>query len=78
MAILPRFGGVTVYEEKRDSGGMFDAQLGVEQVSPHGFIPWVSDWHGGIRGPMKPTLEAAKADLTRLFNKKYGEDEEEK
>lgn len=68
---LPKFGGEVVYEEKRDSGGMFDAQLGVEQVGET-FIPWVSDWHGGLRGPAKETLTEAKGELTRLFNKKYG------
>lgn len=72
MVTLPRFGGVTVYEETRDSGGMFNAQLGVEQVGTERFIPWVSDWHGGLRGPEKRTLAEARADLTRLFNKKYG------
>lgn len=75
MTALPRFGGVTVYEEKRDSGGMFDAQLGVEQVGTERFIPWVVDWHGGLRGPEKKTLDEAKGELNRLFNKKYGQED---
>jgi hypothetical protein len=65
-------GGEIVYEDRRDTGGMFDADLRVEKLPDGTFKAGVSDWHGGIAGPAKATLAEAKADLERLFEKKFG------
>lgn len=67
-----RYGGTIVYETTRDSGGMFDACLGVEQL-PGGerYRAFVIDWHGGVQC-FRGNLEDAKAELNRLFEKKFG------
>lgn len=71
MSILDtRYGGMLVHHETRDTGGMFDARLGVEQLpapteSGNKFRAFVVDWHGGVQR-FRPTFEEAMGELERL------------
>lgn len=58
------------WSERRDSGGMFDATVGV-YCDDSGYVAYVTDWGRGIKSPPHPTLEDAKADIERLWNRMY-------
>lgn len=60
-----------VWSEKRDDGGMFDAEVGVA-VSGDRFVAYVMDgWGGGVRCT-RTTEESARAEIDRLWQKLYG------
>jgi len=74
--MLGRYGGKVVYSERRDSGGMFNDTLGVEELpaevnTPNKFRAFASgSWGGGVQC-FRPTLEEAKAELNRLYDKMH-------
>lgn len=58
------------WTESRDSGGMFDATVGVYK-DDSGYVAYVIDWGTGVHSPPHPTLEAAKADVERLWDRMF-------
>lgn len=72
MPQCPVPGGRVVESETRDTGQMFDAELGVYAKAGQ-YHAYVTDgWGGGIGGPGFLTQDEAKADIPRLFEKFYG------
>lgn len=68
-----RYGGTVVWTEARDTGGMFPATVGVEELPPNlsatnKFRAFAIDWHGGVQC-FRPTLEEAKGEVERLLNR---------
>ena len=59
------------WSEKRDSGGMFDAEVGVYRDGD-GFVAFIYDWGGGIRSRIHPDVETARGDIDRLWERFYG------
>lgn len=63
------------HKERRDSGGMFKDELGVQEVSTtkqNRFRAYVSDgWGGGVQC-FRDTEAEAMAELERLWRKMYG------
>jgi hypothetical protein len=58
--------------ERRDDGGMFDAEVGV-CPDDGGYRAYVMDgWGGGVMSPPHPTLEEAVRDVERLWEMQYG------
>lgn len=69
-----RFRGEKVYDERRDTGQMFDSTLSVRH-DPSQTLPYfafVSDGWGGGVGRSYATLQEAKDNLERLFTRLYG------
>lgn len=64
---MPRFPD-TVWSESRDYGGMFDGEVGVCKRGDK-FYAYVADGWGGGAGKLHLTLEAAKSDIERLWNR---------
>lgn len=60
-----------VWSEARDSGGMFDAEVGVYRDGD-GFVAFIDDWGGGIRSRLHPDEKTARADIGRLWDRFYG------
>lgn len=56
-----------VWSEKRDDGGMFDAEVGVYK-SGNQFVAYAANgWGGGVQCT-RDTFEAARAEVDRLWN----------
>lgn len=71
-----RYGGTIVYTARRDTGGMFDARVGVERLpfvtkSGNEYRTYAADWHGGVQC-FRPTLEEAMSEIDRLLRKLHG------
>lgn len=72
---LSRCGGTVVYSRRFDSGGMFNAEEGVERFTQNGklrFRAFVSGSFGGGRQCFRDTLEEAKAELERMREEEFG------
>lgn len=63
-----------VSKERRDNGGMFSSELGVQEVTTTGanrYRAYVTDsWGGGVQC-FRDTEEEAKAELPRLWKKMF-------
>jgi hypothetical protein len=74
MSIKPTNFVRQCYEDRRDTGGMFDAEVGVQEVTTTGsnrFRAYVSDWHGGVQC-FRDTEAEARAEIERLMEVKFG------
>lgn len=60
---------------RRDNGGMFKSEVGVQEVSVTNgtrFRAYVTDsWGGGVQC-FRDTAESAEAELERLWEKMFG------
>jgi hypothetical protein len=60
------------WHEERDAGEMFKSEVGVWH-DDRGFVAYVKDgWGGGINSGHHPDQQAARHDITRLWEKFYG------
>lgn len=67
------FGDVreVVWSERRDTGGMFDAEVGVWRDGP-GFVAYVQgEWGGGANSRRHPDEQSARADVDRLWSRYF-------
>lgn len=61
-----------LWEEARDNGGMFNSTVGVYMVEGGRFASFVYDVGSGVASPPHATVEAAIADIERLWERLYG------
>lgn len=64
-----------VYQDFRDSGGMFDAEVGVQEVTTtkqNRYRAYIAGSFGGGVQCFRDTAEEAKAELPRLWKKMFG------
>lgn len=62
-----------VWREQRDAGDMFKSEVGVWRDPDGRFRAYVKDgWGGGIQSRPHPDEQAARADISRLWEKFYG------
>ena len=64
-----------VYKDRRDNGGMFTSEVGVQEVTTTGknrYRAYVStSWGGGVQC-FRDTSAEALAEIPRLWKKMYG------
>lgn len=77
MALVPPNFVEQVYIDHRDNGGMFDSEVGVQEVSTtdpskNRYRAYVTDsWGGGVQC-FRDTPEEAQAEIDRLWKKMFG------
>jgi hypothetical protein len=61
-----------VWSERRDDGGMFDAEVGVAEDGAR-YVAYVTvGWGSGVRCT-RDTEAAARGEIDRLWNRLYGD-----
>lgn len=58
------------FTEERDTGGMFNATVGV-WVEGNKYTAFVSDWGGGMKSPAYDTEQEAIRAIERLMGRYY-------
>lgn len=72
MLVIAGARRLVVWRETRDSGGMFDAEVGVWKDGDS-FVAYVLDgWGGGVQSGKHPGEAAARGDIDRLWRRYYG------
>lgn len=64
-----------IYRDRRENGGMFKSEVGVQEVTTtkeNRYRAYVTDGWGGGAQCFRDTPEEAKAEIDRLWRKMFG------
>ena len=64
-----------VYQDRRDNGGMFDSEVGIQEVTStkgNRFRAYVTDSWGGGKQCFRDTEDEAMRELDRLWEEMFG------